>query len=163
MVVLLHDIGDYKLHDGVDKTREKVTDFLQSLDVEDTFTEKIISIIKEIGFSDNKNRTPSCIEAMIAQDADRLDAIGAIGVARTFQYGGNKGRELYNPEIDPKINSSSEEYKKSTAPTINHFYEKLLLIKNLMNTEKAKRIANQRHDFMLSYLEQFFEEWNGKR
>ena len=102
-------------------------------------------------------------ELMVVQDADRLDAIGAIGIARAFNYGGFKNRQLYNPEIAPNLNMSKEEYKQSTAPTINHFYEKLLLLKAKMNTETGKRIADQRHQFMEQYLDQFYAEWEGQR
>ncbi|MFV0531767.1 MAG: HD domain-containing protein [Flavobacteriales bacterium] len=161
--VLLHDIGDYKLHNGTDKTNDLVHPFLKSLNAEDIFIEKVIAVIKQIGFGENKNSVPTSIEAKIAQDADRLDAIGAIGIARTFQYGGYKGTVLYDPNITPVKYSSSKSYKKSTAPTINHFYEKLLLIKDLMNTDTARKIAQQRHDFMEFFLAQFYEEWEGKK
>jgi uncharacterized protein len=98
----------------------------------------------------------------VVQDADRLDAIGAIGIARCFNYGGFRNRALYNPEISPNLNLTKEEYKNSTAPTINHFYEKLLLLKDKMNTESGKKIAENRHQFMIKYLNQFYDEWNGK-
>lgn len=163
MAVLLHDIGDYKLHQGIDKTHELVYPFLKSLNLESIFIENILSIINQISFSTNKDTKPSCIEAMVAQDADRLDAIGAIGIARTFQYGGHKGHPLYDPEITPVLNHSTDTYKKSTAPTINHFYEKLLLIKDLMNTQTGKNIAQQRHEFMETFLIQFYDEWEGKK
>lgn len=163
MAVLLHDIGDYKLHNGVDKTHEMVSPFLKNLDVKNTDIEEIISIIKQISFSENQHTKPTSIEAMIAQDADRLDAIGAIGIARAFQYGGHKGRALHDPSFSPNQNHSAETYKKSTAPTIAHFYEKLLHIKDLMNTASAKKIAAQRHDFMNYFLSQFYDEWNGKK
>jgi uncharacterized protein len=100
-------------------------------------------------------------EGMVVQDADRLDAIGAIGIARTFAYGGSKGREIHNPEIPPQPYETAEQYRNSTAPTINHFYEKLLLLKDLMNTPTAKAIALNRHRFMEQFLERFFEEWEG--
>ncbi len=163
MAVLLHDIGDYKLHDGVDKTREMVSSFLVGIGIELADIEEIISIIKQISFSENQHTKPSSIEAMVAQDADRLDAIGAIGIARAFQYGGHKGRALYDPSISPVLNHSAETYKKSTAPTVTHFYEKLLLIKDLMNTLSAKKIAEQRHRFMKDFLSQFYKEWNGEK
>ncbi len=163
LAILLHDIGDYKLHNGIDKTHELVYPFLKSLKLDECLVEEVLSIIKQISFSENKNNKPNSIEAMIAQDADRLDAIGAIGIARTFQYGGNKGRALYNPSIQPIINRSVDEYKKTTTPTINHFYEKLLLIKDLMNTTVAKKIAQERHSYMESFLKQFYDEWEGKK
>ncbi len=163
IAVLLHDIGDYKLHNGIDKTQDLVYPFLKSLGLKDLFIENVMAIIKQIGFSENKNFKVTSIEARIAQDADRLDAIGAIGIARTFQYGGHKGHILYDPKIPPVKDLSSEKYKKSTAPTINHFYEKLLLIKDLMNTDVARKMAQERHDFMETFLAQFHEEWKGKR
>jgi uncharacterized protein len=121
-------------------------------------------IIRNISFKGGKTeKSHSSIELDIVQDADRLDAIGAIGIARAFSYGGYKERALYDPFIPPNLNMSKEEYKNSVAPTINHFYEKLLLLKDRMNTATGKKMALQRHEFMLSYLEQFYEEWDGKR
>ncbi|MFV0237363.1 MAG: HD domain-containing protein [Flavobacteriales bacterium] len=163
MAVLLHDIGDYKLHNGIDKTHELVYPFLKSLNLQELLIKKILFIIKQISFSENKASKPSSIEAMIAQDADRLDAIGAIGIARAFQYGGYKRHILYDPEITPILSNDINAYKKSTAPILNHFYEKLLLIKNLMNTKTGKNIANQRHEFMKIFLAQFYDEWQGKK
>lgn len=101
-------------------------------------------------------------ELDVIQDADRLDALGAIGIARTFAYGGHKNREIYNPEIKPDLHMTKEEYKNSTAPSINHFYEKLLLLKDRMNTESGKRIARYRHQFMVNYLDTFYKEWDGQ-
>lgn len=163
LAVLLHDIGDYKLHDGVDKTQELVSDFLRKHSISEDEINSILKIIKQISFSENQNQKPDSIEAQIAQDADRLDAMGAIGIARAFAYGGSKGRLLYHPDIEPENYQNTAQYRISQSPTINHFYEKLLLLKNTMNTEAAKKIAINRHHFMEMYLEQFFEEWKGER
>jgi uncharacterized protein len=123
----------------------------------------VIAIIENISFKGgNFERTFDSKELHIVQDADRLDAIGAIGIARTFNYGGFKNRALYDPEIEPNLSMSKEEYKKSEAPTINHFYEKLLLLSDKMNTETGKKIAKKRHDFMVHFLAQFYAEWEGK-
>jgi len=123
----------------------------------------IVAIIENVSFKGGHNtRNHSSIELDIVQDADRLDAIGAIGIARTFNYGGFKNRAIYNPSIAPNLNMTKEEYKKSTAPTINHFYEKLLLLKDLMNTKSGKKIAEQRHQYMEGFLDQFYSEWNGQ-
>ncbi len=162
---LLHDIADSKFHNG-DETigPKKATEFLLSQDVDSAIIEHVVQIIKNISFKGgNTERTFSSKELDIVQDADRLDAIGAIGIARCFNYGGFKNRELYNPEIAPNLNMNKEEYKKNTAPTINHFYEKLLLLKDRMNTKTGQRIAADRHQFMEKYLKQFYAEWNGKK
>lgn len=128
-----------------------------------TVIEHVVKIIENVSFKGgNTNQQFHSIELDIIQDADRLDALGAIGIARTFNYGGFKGRALYDPEIEPKLDMTKEEYKASTAPTINHFYEKLLLLKGRMNTETGRRIAADRHRFMENYLKQFYAEWNGE-
>lgn len=162
---LLHDIADAKFHGGDESIGPRLaTDFLNSLEVDPLVIEHVVQIIENISFKsslDPKKDTFTSPELAVVQDADRLDAIGAMGIARAFNYGGFKNRELYNPEIAPNPNMSKEEYKKSSAPTINHFYEKLLLLKDKMNTSSGKKIAAQRHQFMLDYLEQFFMEWNG--
>lgn len=137
--------------------------FLESQKVSEeiiTHIEKIITNISFKGGNFKQNFTSP--ELNVVQDADRLDAIGAVGIARCFNYGGFKNRELYNPEVTPNLNMTKEEYKKSTAPTINHFYEKLLLLKDKMNTTTGKSIAEQRHTYMEGFLEQFYKEWNGK-
>ena len=162
---LLHDIADSKFHNG-DETvgPKKATQFLLSQNVDSAIIEHVVQIIKNISFKGgNIQRTFSSIELDIVQDADRLDAIGAIGIARCFHYGGFKNREIYNPEIKPNLNMSKEEYKNSTAPTINHFYEKLLLLKDKMNTKTGKQLAEKRHKVMEQYLTQFYDEWNGKK
>ena len=160
---LLHDIADSKFHDGDESVGPKVAfDFLSSENVDQDIIEHVIQIIKNISFKGgNFNTEFSSTELQVVQDADRLDAIGAIGIARTFNYGGFKNRALYDPDISPKLNMTKEEYKNSTAPTINHFYEKLLLLKDKMNTETGKQLAKKRHDYMETFLEQFYEEWNG--
>ena len=161
---LLHDIADSKFHNG-DETigPKKALDFLIEQDVDENIIDHVILIIENVSFGGgNKKRTFNSIELDVVQDADRLDAIGAIGIARTFNYGGFKNREMYNPEIEPNLNMTKEEYKASTAPTLNHFYEKLFLLKDRMNTTTGKQIAQQRHEFMELYLKQFYAEWNGK-
>jgi len=160
---LLHDIADSKFHNG-DETigPKKAKEFLESEKVDSATTNHVIAIIENISFKGGKTkRTFSSKELDVVQDADRLDAIGAIGIARTFNYGGFKNREIYNPDIKPDLNMTKEEYKNSTAPTINHFYEKLLLLKDKMNTNTGKKVAEQRHQFMEQYLEQFYNEWEG--
>ena len=160
---LLHDIADSKFHNG-DETvgPKKAKAFLESQNVSIEIINHVISIIENISFKGGKTkRTFTSKELDVVQDADRLDAIGAIGIARTFNYGGFKNREIYNPDIKPDLNMTKEQYKNSTAPTINHFYEKLLLLKDKMNTESGKQIAQQRHQFMEQYLEQFYAEWEG--
>ncbi|MDQ0593018.1 uncharacterized protein QFZ37_001387 [Chryseobacterium ginsenosidimutans] len=159
---LLHDIADPKFHNGDETLALKVSrEFLESQSASEDIIEKVLFIIKNISF---KNRGETLeklpIELKIVQDADRIDAIGAIGIGRTFNFGGFKNNLMYDPDIAPKVNMSKDEYKKSNGTTINHFYEKLLLLKDLMNTEKGKEIANERHDFMLKFLDQFYKEWN---
>lgn len=161
---LLHDIADSKFHNGDESVGPQLArNFLNSENVPENIISQVTGIIENISFKGgNVKRDFSSIELDIVQDADRLDAIGAIGIARTFNYGGFKGRALYDPEIEPDLNMTKEEYKASTAPTINHFYEKLLLLKDRMNTKTGKKIAEERHRFMENYLEQFYAEWNGE-
>lgn len=161
---LLHDIADPKFHNGDEDLAIKISDnFLRKIGIEDTLIEQILFIIKHISFK-NRGELPEVlpIELQIVQDADRLDAIGAIGIARTFNFGGFKNNLMYDPNIKPNLNQSKEEYKKSNGTTINHFYEKLLLLKDLMNTEKGRALAEERYQFMLRFLEQFYKEWNGE-
>ncbi|KAF9659358.1 HD domain-containing protein [Tenacibaculum sp. ZH5_bin.1] len=160
---LLHDIADSKFYNG-DETvgPQKARTFLESQQVSEEIITHIEKIITNISFKGgNFKQSFTSPELNVIQDADRLDAIGAVGIARCFNYGGFKNRELYNPEIPPNLKMTKEEYKKSTAPTINHFYEKLLLLKDKMNTTTGKAIAEQRHAYMEGFLEQFYKEWNG--
>lgn len=165
LAALLHDIADSKFNNGDEEIGPKTAgDFLKSIDVDDDLIEHVQQIIKNMSFKASFDAPVFSSEEMkVVQDADRLDAIGAIGIARAFSFGGFKNREMYNPEIDPDFNLTKEAYKNSAAPTINHFYEKLLLLKDKMNTETARKIAAQRHEFMEQFLQQFYAEWNGKR
>ena len=165
LAALLHDIADSKFHNGNEELGPQIAgEFLRSLQIEESTVIHVQQIIRNLSFKTSFETVVfHSIELNIVQDADRLDAIGAIGIARAFTYGGFKNREIYNPEISPALHISKEEYKNSTAPTINHFYEKLLLLKDKMNTETAKNLAEQRHIFMLNYLDQFKNEWNGER
>lgn len=160
---LLHDIADSKFHDGDESVGPKVARrFLESQNVAGEIIDAVINIIENISFKGgNFEKKFSSIELDIVQDADRLDAIGAIGIVRAFNYGGFKNRALYDPKIAPNLNMSAEEYKRSQAPTINHFYEKLLLLKDKMNTTTGKNIAKERHHFMEKFLSQFYAEWEG--
>ncbi len=166
LAALLHDIADPKFHDGDESIGPNVArTFLQKQAVSTEIIEHVVNIIKHMSFKkslENNGETFSSLELQVVQDADRLDAIGAIGIARAFNYGGFKNRELYNPSIPPNLNMTKEEYKASKAPTINHFYEKLLLLKEKMNTVTGNKLAEQRHQFMVDFLDQFYKEWNGR-
>lgn len=161
---LLHDIADSKFYNGDETFGPKIArEFLLELKVNSIVIEHVVNIIKHISFKNSleANSNFASLELKVVQDADRLDAIGAIGIARCFNYGGFKDRTLYDPDIKPNLKMSKAEYKNSTAPTINHFYEKLLLLKDKMNTKTGMQIANERHNYMLSFLDQFYKEWNG--
>jgi uncharacterized protein len=160
---LLHDIADSKFHDGDElKGPEIASEFLQNLNVEANIIDHVVKIIQHISFKGGHNEGQfKSIELDIIQDADRLDASGAIGIARAFNYGGFKNRKIYDPTIPPKPQQSKEEYKNSTAPTLNHFQEKLLLLKDRMNTATGRKMAEKRHQFLLTYLETFHREWEG--
>lgn len=164
LAALLHDIADSKFHNGDESIGPKVArEFLESQKVSEDIILHVIAIIENISFKGgNFEKKFHSKELEIVQDADRLDAIGAIGIARTFNYGGFKNRVLYDPNIPPKMNMSKEEYKNSEAPTLNHFYEKLLLLKDKMNTKTGKKIAQKRHDFMVTFLSHFYAEWDGE-
>ena len=158
---LLHDVDDAKLFDS--KDYDNARKILNDLNYEKDFIEKVINIIKDVSFKGKDSVIPSSLEGKIVQDADRLDAIGAIGIARTFAYGGNHNRLIYDPSIKPNLNMDYNQYKNSNNPTINHFYEKLLLLKDMMNLEKSKQIAIHRHKFMEEYLKEFYDEWDGNK
>ena len=162
---MLHDLGDFKFHDGDHTVGPRmVTEWLEKNDVDVDTIKKVVDIVNEISYKGTDVDTPmSTLEGNIVQDADRLDAIGAIGIARTFAYGGSKNREMHNPDVKPESHDNFEDYKNSKAPTINHFYEKLLLLKDRMNTETAIKMACKRHEYMEDYLNQFYKEWEGER
>lgn len=165
LAALLHDIADPKFYDG-DETigPKKASEFLISQKVDTETIAHVVKIIQQVSFKnslENNSEKFTSKELNVVQDADRLDAIGAIGIARCFNYGGFKNRALYNPAIVPNLTMTKEEYKKSEAPTINHFYEKLLLLKDKMNTATGKKIAADRHSYMEQFLEQFKMEWSG--
>jgi uncharacterized protein len=162
---LLHDIADSKFYDG-DETigPETARRFLKAENVAEETIAHVINIIENISYKGGNFESKfHSKELDIVQDADRLDALGAIGIARTFNYGGFKNRPLYNPDIPPQLAMSKEEYKANSSPTLNHFYEKLLLLKDKMNTATGKQIALERHHFMETFLSQFYAEWNGEK
>ena len=165
LAALLHDIADAKFYNGDENIGpEKASDFLESILVEKEIIEHVENIIRHISFKGgNFTDTFYSTELAVVQDADRLDAIGAIGIARAFNYGGFKNRQIYDPSIPPDLEMTKDVYKKSNAPTINHFYEKLLLLKDRMNTETGKKIAGERHRFMEIFLQEFYMEWEGKK
>lgn len=166
LAALLHDIADSKFNEGNEALGpEMARQFLFKHNLDSSAIEHVVNIIKHMSFKNSleKGESFNSKELQVVQDADRLDAIGAIGIARAFNYGGFKNRGLFDPAIKPNLKMTKTEYKTSTAPTINHFYEKLLLLKNKMNTQTGKRIAEQRHKFMEQYLEQFYAEWDGER
>ncbi|MFD0796034.1 HD domain-containing protein [Maribacter chungangensis] len=162
---LLHDIADAKFHDGNESIGPKMAKtFLESMEVDKKTIHHVINVINHISYKNSlekgKKKRFNSLELQVVQDADRLDAIGAIGIARAFNYGGFKNRAMYDPAISPNLKMTKSEYKKSDAPTINHFYEKLLLLKDKMNTETGRQLALQRHQYMLDFLEQFYKEWD---
>lgn len=161
---LLHDIADSKFHGGDEEIGpRRAKQFLSSIGVEEEIIVHVEKIIANISFRGGKHtqlfRSP---ELDVIQDADRLDSMGAIGIARTFSFGGHKNREIYNPEIPPNLDMTTREYKKSSAPSLNHFYEKLLLLRDRMNTKTGKELAIHRHNYMETFLEEFYGEWDGK-
>lgn len=163
LAALLHDIADWKFADG-DETAgpREARRWLEDLSVDENAIAHVCEIIKDLSFKGARVKTSmKTKEGMVVQDADRLDALGAIGIARAFAYGGHKNREIHNPSITPTLHQSFEQYKNSTSTTLNHFYEKLLLLRDLMNTQAAKHIAEERHAYMEQFLERFYCEWEG--
>ncbi len=163
LAALLHDLDDWKFNENGDETPHRAKAWMQGCGVDPQVNEKVCEIIRHISFKGAKvENKMNSLEGFIVQDADRLDAIGAIGIGRAFAYGGYKNRPLYDPEIPVQMHESFEQYKKSKSATINHFYEKLLLLKNMMNTPTAKRVAEERHAVMVRFLDQFMAEWDGE-
>ncbi|WP_435578169.1 HD domain-containing protein [Gilvibacter sp.] len=165
LAALLHDIADAKFHGGDESLGpKKAAEFLKTQNVDPAQIDSVVKIIEHMSFKNSFEKSGyDSLELRVVRDADRLDAIGAIGIARAFNYGGFKNRALYDPQIEPQLNMTKEQYKKSTAPTINHFYEKLLLLQDMMHTKTGRQMAAGRHKFMEAYLSQFYGEWEGER
>lgn len=164
LAALLHDISDWKFNgDDSETTKKTLKTWLESIGVDESIIQKVAEIVLTVSFKGlDVEKEMATTEGKIVRDADRLDAIGAVGIGRTFAYGGSKGREMYNPEKKTELNFVSEGYKKNATPTINHFYDKLLLLKDLMATKTAKKMAVGRHKFMEKFLARFYKEWEGK-
>jgi uncharacterized protein len=166
LAALLHDIADAKFHDGDEEIGPaKAAAFMAELQISEKRREHVVQIIRHMSFKNSLERKDSTFdsrELQVVRDADRLDAMGAIGIARAFNYGGFSGRKLYDPEVAPIPKMDKALYKNNTGPTLNHFYEKLLLLKDLMHTEPGKKLAKKRHQYMLGFLEEFYREWNGE-
>ncbi len=164
LAVLLHDVDDVKLSSETHENKKNAVDFMISNGAGEKIIDSVCRIIDEVSFAGTDSVVPSTIEGKCVQDADRLDAMGAIGIARAFAYGGSKGRKIYDPDIKPLTNMNKEEYRQNQNSTsINHFYEKLLLLKDIMDTETAKKLAEHRQAVMEAYLEEFVAEWEGER
>ena len=164
LAALLHDVDDIKLSPTTYSVKKNAVDFMKQNKLSDEIINSVCKIIEEVSFAGTDSVVPSSIEGKCVQDADRLDAIGAVGIARAFAYGGNKGRKMYDPDIKPMTNMNKEQYRQNdNSTTINHFYEKLLLLKDMMNTETARKIAERRHAFMQTYLDEFLAEWNNEK
>lgn len=162
LAALLHDVDDRKLSPDTHEKKENAVTFLKGEKVPDSVITRICNIIEEVSFAGQDSKIPNTVEGKCVQDADRLDALGAIGIARTFAYGGNHNRDIYNPHIPPKLDMTKDEYAKHDSTSINHFYEKLFVLKDLMNTEYAKKIAEKRENYMKAYIEEFKMEWDGQ-
>jgi uncharacterized protein len=161
MAALLHDIPDEKLNENIETGKAKLDSFLQTISLPEEIQGSIVQIIESISFKGGRKTELQTVEAKIVQDADRLDAIGAIGIARAFAYGGTKGQPIYDPNLKVREEMSLEEYRKGKSSSVHHFYEKLLKLKDLLNTKVAKEMAESRHQLMLLFLEQFYQEWDG--
>ncbi|MEH7458660.1 phosphohydrolase [Bacillus pseudomycoides] len=162
MAALLHDVADEKLNESEEAGMKKVSNWLEELSVPEEESKHILHIIANMSYKGGHGGKIETLEGKIVQDADRLDALGAIGIARTFAYGGAKGRLMYDPNVPPREAMTKEEYRKSNDPSLNHFYEKLLKLKDLMNTDAAKREAEVRHRYMEEFIGQFMKEWNAQ-
>lgn len=163
LAALLHDVDDIKLSPETYANKDRAVGFLREHDISETMIKNICNIIGEVSFNGTDSITPETIEGKCVQDADRLDAMGAIGIARAFAYGGSHNRAIYDPEIKPTINMNADKYQSHISTTINHFYEKLFQLKGLMNTDTAKKISEQRDDYMKTYISEFLDEWDGIR
>jgi uncharacterized protein len=163
LAALLHDLADAKIAGDEATGQRRVRDWLTAHEVEPPVVERVMEIIATMSFAGGNRPPMTTLEGRVVQDADRLDAIGAVGIARTFAYGGSRGRLLYDPDISPQTHANAEAYHASDAPTINHFYEKLLLLKDRMNTSYARRLAEGRHAYMEAFLAEFYAEWDGER
>ena len=163
LAALLHDVDDIKLSPATHANKDRAVGFLREHGVAEEMIKTICEIIGEVSFKGTDTVVPKTIEGKCVQDADRLDAIGAIGIARTFAFGGNHRQAIYDPDIKPVVNLSEKDYRNHVSTAINHFYEKLLLLKDMMNTPTAKRIANERHEYMRGYIAEFLDEWEGIR
>ena len=162
LAALLHDVDDRKLSPQTAKDKVNAVNFMRSQNAPETVVSQVLTILDEVSFKGTDSVTPSTLEEKCVQDADRLDALGAIGIARTFAYGGSHQRPLYDPEVPPKLNMNQEAYQKSNSSSLNHFYEKLFLLENMMNTPTGRRIARKRTQYMNDFVEEFLSEWDGK-
>lgn len=162
LAALLHDVDDYKLSKETYLTKQNARDFMKGQQIEQDTIEQVCHIIDQVSFKGSESNTPDSIEGMCVQDADRLDAIGAIGIARCLTFGGNRNRVLYDPNIKPLLNMDEDTYRNHVSTTMNHFYEKLFLLKDMMNTESGKRLAIHRHQVMEDFVEEFLKEWEGE-
>ena len=161
LAALLHDVDDIKLSPETNAKKDRAVSFLNEHGVGKTYISTICEIISQVSFRGTDTVTPSTIEGKCVQDADRLDAMGAIGIARTFAFGGNRKQAMYDPDVKPTLNMSESQYQNHVSTTLNHFYEKLFLLKDLLNTDTAKKIAKQRDEYMRSFVEEFLAEWDG--